>query len=78
MEKKHKVKTVLDFAESLLGNTTIWYAKDDDDHITVHIDLLDRGITISMSHWEYENFVQNIAMGSFKLSQMRHSELKSI
>ena len=71
-----KAKTILDFDESLLGSTVIWYGKDTDGTIEVFIDLLEKGITIKMTHWEYTNFVQNIAMGDFKLSQMRAIEAR--
>jgi len=66
--------TVLDLNESLDENMSIWYDKDDEDRMWIYIDILEKGITMTMGHWEFQSFVQNLEMANFKLSKVREIE----
>ena len=68
--------TVLDLNESLDENMSIWYDKDDEDRMWIYVDILEKGITMTMSHWEFQSFVQNLEMASFKLSKVKEIEIE--
>ena len=66
--------TVLDLNESLDENMSVWYDKDGEDRMWIYVDILEKGITMTMSHWEFQSFVQNIEMANFKISKVKEIE----
>lgn len=68
--------TVLDMNESLDENMSIWYDKDDENRMWIYIDILEKGITMTMSLWEFQSFVQNLEMANFKISKVKEIELE--
>ena len=68
--------TVLDLNESLDENMVIWYDKDEEGRIWVYVDILEKGITLSLTHWDFQSFVQNLEMANFKLSKVREIEIE--
>ena len=44
--------------------------------IEVFIDLLEKGITMTMSYWEFQSFVQNLEMANFKISKVKEIEIE--
>lgn len=55
---------------------SIWYDKDDEDRMWIYVDILEKGITMTMSHWEFQSFVQNLEMANFKLSKVKEIEIE--
>lgn len=68
--------TVLDLNESLDENMSIWYDKDDEDRMWIYIDILEKGITMTLSYWEFQSFVQNLEMANFKISKVKEIEIE--
>jgi hypothetical protein len=60
---------VLDSEESLGGDTYIWFEKHGKSSNYVQVQMIDKDITLSFTHWAFDNFLKNLQKAQFKIEK---------